>query len=226
MAKTNIFGHFDPKTFNTKQVEFNLSFFAFILIRTDLSDWDLLIKIKQQSQHIFKLSPFKFSLSGETDFSKSFPVYIDNKTLKNNFLFFIKNQVSESQIIGRGEKSLFQLKAKTKKIHQLSIPLDEEIDYEFEKHKDEITRWEDFKKQFKQHSLSTLNRIDYILPIHISYYECFLRLFNGLQQIPEITYSLAESSDIEDFKDIIYSFELLKASMHSKIYSSQKELYQ
>lgn len=225
MAKTNIFGHFDPKTFNAKQVEFNLSFFAFVLIRTNLSDWDLLIKIKQQSQHLFKLSPFKFTLSGQTDFLKKIPVYIDNKTLRNNFLFFIKNQVSESQIIGRSEEALFQLKAKTKTIDQLSIPLDEDIDYEIKQNEDEIARWEDFKRQFKQHGLLTLNRVDYILPIHISYYECYLRLFNGLQQIPEITYSLTESSDIKDFKDIVYSFELLKVAMHSKILSQKKEFY-
>jgi hypothetical protein len=226
MAKTDSFGYFKPEIFNVKKTQLNLSFFAFLLIRSELKDWDLFIKIYNQCHYALKFSPLNLEIYQDNRFFLTFPVYMDNDTVDKEFFLMIKNNAMENksyQLINNGDKAVFNLKknAKKQKIQQLSFDLEDDPEFDMEQFGDEIQCWEEFKAQLKKQSLPSLGRIDYIIPINISTYRYFTPLFKNLHLITEIKYNCIESTVVENFEDVYYKLELFKDALREKMYKQR-----
>jgi len=220
MAKTDSFGYFKPEIFNVKKTQLNLSFFAFLLIRSELSDWDLFIRIFKLCHYAIKFSPLNLEMYHDNRLLLTFPVYLDNETMENELFLIIKNNAignTNYQFIGTGDKAVFEMKNKKKKIQQLSFNFKEEPLIDMDELGDEIQSWNEFKAQLKKQSLPSLGRIDYVIPIHISTYRNFIPLFKDLHLINEITYNCVESTVVENFEDVYYKLELFKDTLHEKI---------
>lgn len=226
MAKTDIFGYFKPEIYNVKKSHVNLSFYAMLLVRSELNDWELLMKIYHLSHYTLKIAPLGLDIYQDNRFNVSFPVYMDNETIDNEFFLLIKNysiQKSDYQLIGSEKNVIYTYKQKKvkPKLEQLNIFFDDESDVNLEQFEDEIYRWNEFKEQLKKQSISSLSRIDFFIPLTISTYQYFIPLFKQLHLLSEIKYMCIEASAIDNFEEMYYKFELYKDALRNRLYKQE-----
>ncbi len=220
MAKTDVFGFFKPTTFTLKKVKITLDYFAFVLIRTELTELDLIIKLYQQFHCLFKVSPHCLLINDNKQHSLNFPVYLDTEDIEQDKFLIIRNNAinnSNYKLIGEKNNSVFSFKEQKRKltIQQLSIHLEEENN-NFFKLDSELERWKEMKRQLKEKSFYFTEKIDFIIPISIYIYEHFLSLLNSLHTISEIKYCYRDASDLEDFDDFYYLISMYKDTIKQK----------
>ncbi|MGI6292594.1 MAG: hypothetical protein ACOXZH_09295 [Bacteroidales bacterium] len=230
MAKTDVFGFFKPTTFTLKQVKPKLSYFAILLLRTELTELELLIKLQQECNYLFSVSPHYLPINCIGKRLFRFPVYLDSEEIEKDMLLIIKNHAIENndcQLIAYDDKGIFQLieKQQKLKIQQLSLQLEDEneeddsvMDVE-----GELERWKEMKRKLKEKSLHSLGRIDFVIPISVYIYEHFLGLLNSLHLISEIQYCYKEASALENFDDFYYYLTMYKDNILQEKEQKRKE---
>jgi len=230
MESSNKFGLYPSKWINVKKEKINQNNYAFLLLRSEIDDLQLLTKLLRTTHYVLKKSFPEMELSHLGNLI-SFSVYVDNETLEDNFLCMIKNQAIDNmsyQLIGYDNQAIFKIqkKKKNRQLPQLSLLLEDDAkDISIEdKCIDEQKRWEDIKSLLKEQSILFEKKIDYVIPINIMTCDVFCPFLMKLKQVSEIKLRLVEASDIENFEGIFYYLQQYADIVYKTSYKDKNEM--